>query len=118
MLRVVVNNSRALVAVVPFKPGTVIRKLIGQEIDAPTRTSIQVKKDKHIEDEFGGFVNHSCNPSAMVKDGTLIATKYIDIGNEITFDYRQNEDTLASPFLCWECKKIISGKSTMCQKQN
>lgn len=116
MFRVVVNNSKALVAAVPFSPGALIRQLVGREVDTPTRTSIQVGESKHIEDDFGSFVNHSCDPSAIIEDGCLVAIKQIDVGNEITFDYKKNENTLASPFVCWDCKKIISGKNTLCQK--
>ena len=116
MLRVIVNNSRALVAAVPFPPGALIRQLVGQENDTPTRTSIQVGNGRHIEDDFGSFVNHSCDPSAIIENGCLVALKQIDVGNEITFDYKKNEDILASPFLCWDCKKMITGKTTMCQK--
>ena len=116
MLRVVVNNSKALVAAVPYPSGALIRRLIGREIDTPTRTSIQVGEGKHIEDDFGSFVNHSCDPSAIIEDGCLVAIKQIDVGNEITFDYKKNENTLASPFVCWDCKKIINGKITLCHK--
>jgi len=39
--------------------------LDGNGFDVPTRTSIQVR-DKHIEDVNGGFMNHHCDPSAVI----------------------------------------------------
>ena len=109
MLRVIVNNSKALVAFHPYETGNVIRKLIGKVQDSPTQTSIKIGEKQHIEDDFGAFINHSCNPNATILDGHLIAIEKINLGEEITFDYIKNEDALAAPFVCNECHNEING---------
>ena len=59
MMRVTVQGSRALVVAVDFGPNQVVRTLQGKILSWPTRTSICIGVDKHIEDRFGSVVNHS-----------------------------------------------------------
>ena len=40
----------------------------------------------------------------------LISTGVIVVGDEITFDYSQSENVIASPFICACCNKLIEGK--------
>tara|TARA_B100001245_G_scaffold219523_1_gene189416 strand:- start:411 stop:782 length:372 start_codon:yes stop_codon:yes gene_type:complete len=88
--------------------------LDGNGFDVPTRTSIQVR-DKHIEDVNGGFMNHHCDPSAvivvveLIKEGLVVARRKIEEGEEITFDYETTEEHMAEPFHC-ECHgRLIEG---------
>jgi hypothetical protein len=115
MLRVVVNHSKALVAFHEYQNGNVIRKLIGKVQDTPTRTSIKIQENQHIEDDFGAYINHSCTPNTAILHGHLIALKHIPLGEEITFDYLKNEDALAAPFVCNKCHHEING-TVGCQK--
>lgn len=98
--------------VVEFKKGDTLFELSGPIIYRPTRTSIQIGKNKHIEDDIGIYINHSCFPTAKVnrKKLTFICLRDIGVGEEITFDYNKNEDILAAPFLCHCCHKKIVGK--------
>lgn len=84
----------------------------GPILKQPTRTSVQIGPEAHIEDELGGCVNHSCHPTAKVNqaDRTFVSLRAIKKGEEITFDYRENEDVLAHPFVCQCCHQFITGK--------
>lgn len=95
-----------------IKKGKVIFKMKGEIIGHPTRTSVQVGKDEHIEDEIAGHVNHHCIPNAKVirKTRSFVSLRNIRKGEEITFDYNANEDKLAAPFVCKCCNKLVSGK--------
>jgi SET domain-containing protein len=99
----------------PVKKGQVLFKMKGDILDYPTRTSIQVGKNKHIEDEIGAHINHSCSPSAKVvkKDMMFVSLRDIDVDEEITFDYNKNEDALSNPFYCECCNKAIVGKKKL-----
>jgi SET domain-containing protein len=92
-----------------IKSGEIIHKLEGDIIENPTKYSIQIGRKKHIESKVGACINHSCHPNIKVHNSMLVAIKNIQKGEEITFNYNDNEDFLASPFKCSCCKKIISG---------
>ena len=98
-----------------FVNGTKVLELDGNYFPYPTRTSIQIG-DQHLEHYEGGHVNHHCDPNTKVivpnfTSPFLVATKNIEIGEEITFDYESTEEELASPFIC-ECHgKLIVGRN-------
>ncbi|RDI46029.1 SET domain-containing protein [Aquicella lusitana] len=102
-------------AAADIKKGEILRELTGEMLDHPTRTSIQIGKNKHIEDEMGGLINHSCQPTARIdkKNHSLVSIRNIRKGEEITFDYNENEEAMASPFVCQCCGKYIMGKKGM-----
>jgi len=101
-----------------FKRGKTLFKLNGEVINHPTRTSIQIVKNKHVENIIGGYVNHSCKPSAKVnrRKKTFVSLRNIDKGDEITFDYNKNEDVLACPFRCRCCGRKIVGRKKLALK--
>jgi len=76
----------------------------------PTRTSIQVSKKEHVEDDVGRYINHSCNPTCKISGLFVIATRDLKRDEEITFDYNKSEDVIASPFECNCCGKMILGR--------
>ena len=96
-----------------FVNGTKVLELDGNYFPYHTRTSIQIG-DQHLEHYEGGYVNHHCDPNTKVivpnfTSPFLVATKNIEIGEEITFDYESTEEELVSPFKC-ECHgKLIVG---------
>jgi hypothetical protein len=94
----------------PLKEGDVVLCLTGTIIDSPSRSSIQIGEGLHIEDEIGAFINHSSLPSCIIRGADVIATKDIEVDEEITFDYSKSEDTLACPFVCSDTGNYISGK--------
>ena len=108
------NNKgyKSVCAHTDLQEGWVVHDLTnGELVSEPTRTSIQIDEKSHVEDEVGGCINHSCQPSCKVNTFFVIALRDIKKGEEITFDYNQNEDTLASPFECGCCSKTIKGKN-------
>ncbi len=110
------NVGIGLIAERSFKKGDTVLKLKGKIINSPTKTSIQLFKNKHIEDLFGKYINHNCYPNTKINKNKVVAIKNISSGNEITFNYNENEDKLSNPFICTCCNKKIKGllnKSTI-----
>lgn len=56
----------------------------------------------HYFHPYGRYTNHSCDPSAFVRksDGYLYSTRYVAIGDEITFDYLESETDIKANFHC------------------
>ena len=127
-------NMRGLFATEDIPKKTVILKLQGEYLPFPTQTSIEIMKGKHIEDDFGAFVNHHCSPnsrilchfrdlmwldnyvpsaafheSAKLKPGFL-SDRDIKKGQEINIDYNDTEYDIAVPFKCFCHNKTIKGK--------
>ena len=75
MMRVTVQGSKALVVAVEFDPNQVVRRLQGKILARPTKTSICIGVNKHIEDRFGSVVNHSCVPTARVTSESLVTNR-------------------------------------------
>jgi hypothetical protein len=92
-----------------FNSGETVLYLDGLILNRPTRTSIQVSEEKHIEDKIGAFINHNCNPTCKIEGYKVVAIDDIGIDDQITFDYSKNETIMASPFVCACCNKLISG---------
>lgn len=95
-----------------FPANTVLFTLQGVVLNTPTRTSVQVGEHAHIEDRLGAYLNHACHPTAKIDWATrsVISLTVIGKGEEVTFDYRDNETHLAVPFVCRCCSKKITGK--------
>ena len=91
-------NGLGLYATKNYKMNDIIYKLTGLEYTSPLRETIYIGDNKHIFDEYGKFINHSFNPSIYVNKYDLIALHDIKIGDEITFNYNDNEINMASPF--------------------
>lgn len=94
----------------PIRSRSLVYILSGTLVGSPTQTSIQVGPNQHLEDKWGQYINHSCNPTVKVVGTTLISTKKIDNGDSITFDYNESEDIVSHPFHCSCCGKLIQGK--------
>lgn len=90
-----------------LEKGSVVLHLTGEEIEQPTRTSIHIGDNIHVEDDLGRWVNHHCFPNTVVNERNLIATETIIPGDPITFDYLATEKTIANPFICFCCNKRI-----------
>ena len=61
------SDSYGLFANKEFSKGELIIPLHGTIVSDPSRTSIQVGKDKHIESYKGGKMNHHCNPNTEIR---------------------------------------------------
>ena len=93
-----------------FRPGDVVLRLDGRLTRHPSRYSIQVSEDEHLEpdDEASRgasvwrFLNHACTPNLAVDvpNRVLFALRPIEDGDELTFDYDTTEWDMAEPFAC------------------
>lgn len=104
-------------ALKPFDIGDTILILTGSITSQPSKYSIQLSLDQHLEVPEGihahdayswRFLNHNCIPNAHVDvlNKNLIAIKPIAAGEEICFNYNSTEHTLAAPFECHCNNKI------------
>ena len=50
----------------------IVYTLSGSIVSEPTQTSIQIAPSQHIEDNWGQYINHSCNPTVKVVGNKLI----------------------------------------------
>ena len=87
-----------------------IYKLQGVTYDKPSRTTIEIGKDVHIDDEYGIFMNHSFTPSCMIKDGYIVALCNINENDELTFNYNSSETSMACPFVDSETNEQVYGQ--------
>ncbi len=105
-------EGQGVFALKDIKKGEVLFELQGLIIDKPTKTSVQIGDHLHVENNIAGFINHNCRANAAVARQlqSFVATKDIESGDEITFNYNENEDHLACPFICGCCGRLIKGK--------
>lgn len=106
------GRELALVAAVDIAAGGAILFLDGDLFDRPTRFSVQVGVDRHVDaprnvDPRGRanryvwrFLNHSCRPNAVLHERMLVANRAIAAGEQVSFDYESNEWDMAEPFAC------------------
>jgi hypothetical protein len=100
-----------VVAAEAIGKGETILNAEGVLSPVPSRFSIQIASDQHLEPGPGGdpvameryqwrFLNHSCDPNAYLRCRALVALRPIAAGEEVTFDYHTTEWDMASPFAC------------------
>ena len=106
------DDTYKLVASKAYNNNDIIRVLKGEEYDKPSRTTIEVDTDKHIDDEFGIYINHSFTPSTRIEKGCVVANKYIQEGEEITFNYNLSETKMATPFTDKDTNIPVAGNSS------
>lgn len=98
-----VKNSKqidglGLFATKKYNKGTTIFVLKGEETNYPTRESIYVGNNTHILDQMGQYINHSFEPTTQILGYNVVALTDINENDEITFNYNENELTMAAPF--------------------
>jgi len=104
-----------LYATQPYAQGDVLFVLSGEIFANPTREPIYVGDGIHIHDPFGIYINHSFNPSVRIESYNVRAARDINAGDEITFDYNQNEIQMANPF--YSDGILVCGKSNELSKK-
>jgi uncharacterized membrane protein YeiB len=97
----------SLYATRSFARGDVVFPLRGRPIARPTRFSIQVGQDLHLDpisdvESPWGFLNHGCEPNVAIdaERGVIVARRGIAAGDQLRFDYSTTEWELAEPFVC------------------
>ena len=110
-----VDGHGRLVATRDFEIEDHILRLEGEIVEYPSRFSVQIGPDQHLEvpaavqvkqplDRYRWrFLNHSCEPNAKFDNRNLVAIREIKASEQITFDYNTTEYDLATPFEC-QCK--------------
>jgi len=125
------NNNSGLYAKQEIKIDEVIYYLIGETSDSPTKYTVQIYKDKHVNpteaaDEpayLWKYINHSCQPAMYVdfNNFSFRAVRDISHGEEITFNYNTTEYEIASPFNCncrsQKCYGLVQGYKYLTEKE-
>ena len=104
-----VNNYSGIYSTALYHINDVVYTLSGEISSTPTRTSIEIGPNRHIEDKLGIYINHSFKPSCRIINGCVLAEKEININDEITFNYNINETKMATPFVDTETNVLVSG---------
>lgn len=121
MLTFVINHMGqiSLIAAKPFKRGEVVFDLnLGEFFDRPDLRTIELAPDLHVDNPWGRYTNHHCSPTCYVdRPGKVMrARRDIEIGEEINFDYLQNESLLSTSFICRcgsvDCHGFIGGPNS------
>lgn len=106
------KGMKGLFAKKSYQTGDVICLVEGEEISHPTRTSLQIGPNSHIDvKEPIMYINHNCNGNISLKNNTFVAKRSIASGEEITFNYFDTEEVLSNPFVCRDCGSWLKGKS-------
>jgi hypothetical protein len=92
--------------------GTTLFRISGRETAVPTRFSLQIDRDRHLDQDdarniddlvqhfFWRYMNHHCEPTTEIRGLAVIAGRDIAPGESVTFDYNTTEESLAEPFSC------------------
>lgn len=99
------TGGRGRFALEPIRKDAAIIEFHEESLLAlPTRRSVQLDEGKHLHGRLRsvGLLNHSCEPSAWVdvKSNCVRATRDIEPGEEITFNYLTTEYDMHSGFHC------------------
>lgn len=120
-----VDKEFRLLSTGSIRPGESLFRIIGERTNKPTRYSVQIDRNTHIDltGEHGlqdvldryywRFLNHSCEPNAAIRGLEVVALRPITQWEEITFDYDTTEFDMAEPFECrcgsLACRGVIRG---------
>jgi hypothetical protein len=105
-----IDGFSGLFASQHYKANEIIHTLSGEVLKYPTRTSIEINTNTHIEDKYGQMMNHSFEPSCCIQDGCIVTLNDIVSGEELTFNYNENETKMKCPFVDRETNTVVSGK--------
>ncbi len=106
------NGQFAVLAADDVAAGDVLLRIHGRVVALPSRYSVQIGENAHIDlgekpdlerdmDRHGWrFLNHACDPTAVLCGRLLIARRSLRRFEEVTFDYNTTEFDMASPFRC------------------
>lgn len=92
-------GENGLYATTSYLKNSIVFELKGDIISHPTRESIRIGPNKHVIDPFGIYMNHSFDPTCRIDNNYVISIKNIDPGDELNFNYNDNEENMANPFI-------------------
>jgi hypothetical protein len=111
------QHERRLIALRPVAAGARLFGIEGRETPVPTRYSLQVGWALHLDQEdardpvdrvhrrYWRYMNHSCDPTTVIRDREVYALRDIAAGEDVTFDYNTTEWDMAEPFEC-RCRTV------------
>ena len=121
----VTEADRRLIATCAIPAGTTLFRISGRETMAPTRFSLQIGRDLHIDQGnahnsddvvqhfYWRYMNHDCEPTTEIRSLEVVAVRDIAAGESVTFDYNTTEASLAEPFSCHcgsvRCVGVVRG---------
>lgn len=88
-------------------------------VSEPSRYTIQVERDEHVDAAAVKYLNHSCRPNVYVDTARreVIAIRDIAAGEELSFFYPSTEWEMVEPFVCRcghaNCLGLISGAGSL-----
>ena len=119
------NGAYRLIAVQKIAAGTHLFRIEGEKTHRPTRYSVQIDEELHIdlgsgysEEEifdryYWRFTDHSCEPNTLIHSQEVIASQDIEPWADVTFNYNTTEYDMAEPFECkcgsLQCSGMIKG---------
>jgi len=110
------NRFRSLVAQRQFLEGEVVCPIPREAMHSkPTRMTIQIGRNRHVEVGQFSSANHSCNPTLILDTDRMLAFARRDIapGEELTFFYPSTEWQMQVPFICLcgaaNCIHVVAG---------
>ena len=56
-------------------------------------------------------MNHSFEPNCIIKDNCIVALKSINEGDELTFNYNDNETKIVCPFFDSKTNIYVTGET-------
>ena len=105
--------------------GTLLFTLEGELTATPTRYTVQLDADRHVDMPAGSpleevldryywrFMNHACEPTAVIRDRSVLSLRPIPAWSQITFHYASTEYDMAEPFACecgsGRCDGVVQG---------
>ena len=128
------ERYKGVFATEDIRSGSVIFHLRGTVSTRPTKYTIQLGEERHLEappfrkasdklDYCWKYLNHSCAPNGYINAAELIflALRDIAMGEEITFNYLSTETEMDVPFNCRcgsaNCFGFIQGRNFLTQDQ-
>ena len=103
-------KGNALFSLKQYEENEIVLAFTGEIKDTPCKYSIEIGENKHILDPYGIYINHSFEPNCKIQDGKLVSIKKIYIGDELHFNYKENETSMAAPFKIGDmdvCGKMV-----------
>lgn len=91
-------NGEGLFSNGTYKKNDIIYTLTGPIKNTPDKYTIEIGVNKHITDLYGIYMNHSFTPSVSINKNNVVALQDINPGDEISFNYNENETKMACPF--------------------
>ena len=104
----VADSESRLVAIDGIPRGQRLFGIEGELSPRPTRYSLQIEIDGHLEPARSGgveryfwqYMNHSCQPNVWIRGLEVHALRDIQPGEDVTFDYNTTEYEMDAPFRC------------------